>query len=220
MPIPFPVNILVAEDHGVVRTGLRLLLNHEPDLKVVAEVDNGGDAVERCLAGDIHLAILDVQMPRLTGLQAARELSQRRRDVRTLILSMYDKEQYFFEALAAGASGYVVKKAVDRDIVEACRKAMRGETFLYPSAYAALFRDQLERVRQGEQPVQQTVLTPRETEIAKLVAEGHSSQEIADLLVISVKTVERHRANILDKLDLRDRVDLTRYAIRQGLTEA
>jgi DNA-binding NarL/FixJ family response regulator len=168
----------------------------------------------------VHLAILDVQMPRLTGLQAARELSRRAPDVRTLILSMYDKEQYFFEALAAGASGYVVKRAVDRDIVEACRKAMLGEIFLYPSTYSTLLREKLARVRQGERPVRHLTLTPREAEVAKLVAEGHTSQEIADLLVISAKTVERHRANIMDKLQLRDRVDLTRYAIREGLTEA
>src|ERR671934_2718967 len=166
MPIPFPVRILVADDHAVVRSGLKLVLDPHPDLKVVAEVENGAKAVKRCLAGDIHLAILDVAMPRLTGLQAARELSRRCPEVRTLILSMYDKEQYFFEALAAGASGYVVKRAADRDIVEACRAAMRGETFFYPSALSALLREKLERVRRGEQAVQKTILTARETEIA------------------------------------------------------
>jgi DNA-binding NarL/FixJ family response regulator len=220
MPVPFPVGILIADDHPVVRNGLKLLLDREPDLKVVAEAENGADALDRCLAGDIDLAILDLAMPRLTGLQAARELSRRRPALRTLILSMYDKEQYFFEAIAAGASGYVVKRAADKDIVEACRAAMRGETFLYPSALSALLRERLERVRSGEELERATTLTARETEIAKLVAEGNSSQEIAELLVISVKTVERHRANILAKLQIRDRVDLTRYAIRQGLVEA
>jgi DNA-binding NarL/FixJ family response regulator len=220
MPVPFPVGILIADDHPVVRNGLKLLLDREPDLKVVAEAENGADAVDRCLAGDIDLAILDLAMPRFTGLQAARELSRRRPALRTLILSMYDKEQYFFEAIAAGASGYVVKRAADKDIVEACRAAMRGETFLYPSALSALLRERLERFRSGDGPERATTLTPRETEIAKLVAEGNSSQEIAELLVISVKTVERHRANILAKLQIRDRVDLTRYAIRQGLVEA
>ncbi len=220
LPIPFPVQILVADDHAVVRNGLKLVLDQQPDLRVVAEAENGADAVDRCLAGDIHLAILDVAMPRLTGLQAARELSRRRPDLRTLILSMYDKERYFFEAISAGASGYVVKRAADKDIVEACRATMRGETFLYPATMSALLREKLERVRQGEEIEWTTTLTPRETEIAKLVAEGNSSHEIAELLVISVKTVERHRANILEKLQIRDRVDLTRYAIRQGLVEA
>jgi len=220
MPVPFPANVLVADDHSVVREGLKLLLNHEPDLQVVAEAENGADAVERCLSDEIHLAILDVAMPRLTGLQVARELTRRRPEVRTLILSMYDREQYLFEALSAGASGYVVKRAADTDIVEACRATLRGEAFLYPSGISAMLRDKLERAREGELSQAPSPLTPRETEVAKLVAEGHSSQEIAELLVISLKTVERHRANILEKLELRDRVDLTRYAIRQGLVEA
>jgi DNA-binding NarL/FixJ family response regulator len=220
MSIPFPVRMLVADDHAIVRSGLRLVVDHEPDLKVVAEAADGAAAVDRCLAGDVHLAVLDVAMPRLTGLQAARELARRCPDVRTLMLSMYDKEQYFFEAIAAGASGYVVKRAADKDIVEACRATMRGETFLYPSTMSRLMRRRLESLRRGEDLERTAILTPREEEVAKLVAEGHSSQEIAELLVISLKTVERHRANILEKLHISDRVDLTRYAIRQGLVEA
>jgi DNA-binding NarL/FixJ family response regulator len=218
VPIPFPVQILIADDHAVVRRGLRSVLEEEPDLKVVAEAETGEDAVKRALEGDVHLAILDVAMPRMTGLQAARELSRRRPELRTLILSMYDKEQYFFEALAAGASGYVLKRAADRDIVEACRAAMRGEPFLYPAAVTALIREHLERAGRGEAVT--GPLTPRESEVVKLIAEGSSSREIADALVISIKTVERHRANILRKLGMRDRVELTRYAIRQGLVEA
>jgi DNA-binding NarL/FixJ family response regulator len=219
MPIPFPVRILVADDHAVVRSGLKLVLDAQPDLKVVAEAGDGAAAVERSLEGDIHLAILDVSMPRLTGLQAVRELSRQRPDLRMLILSMYDKEQYFFEAVAAGASGYVVKRAADQDIVEACRSVMRGTLFIYPQTMSTLVRERLARLHRGEAVGRVTALTARETEIAKLVAEGHSSQEIAELLVISVKTVERHRANILEKLQIRDRVDLTRYAIREGLVE-
>jgi DNA-binding NarL/FixJ family response regulator len=153
----------------------------------------------------------------MTGIQAAGEISRRRPEVRTLILSMHDNEQYFFEALKAGASGYVLKSAADRDLVEACRATMRGEPFLYPAAVAALIRDHLERA--SEEKASTDVLTPRELQILKLIAEAYTSKEIAEMLVISVKTVERHRANILEKLGMRDRVELTRYAIKRGLVE-
>jgi DNA-binding NarL/FixJ family response regulator len=157
-------------------------------------------------------------MPRLTGLQATAELARRRPELRVLMLSMHDNEQYLFEALKAGASGYVLKSAADRDLVEACRAALRGEPFLYPSAVAALIRDFLDRARDGEE-LPRDPLTPRELEIVKLVAEAHSTAEIAELLSISPKTVERHRGNLMGKLGMRDRVELTRYAIRRGLVE-
>jgi DNA-binding NarL/FixJ family response regulator len=202
----------------MVRRGLRLVLNSEPDLEVVAEAGNGAEAVETALAEDVDLAVLDVAMPRMTGLQAAAELHRRRPELRTLMLSMYESEQYFFEALKAGASGYVLKSAADRDLVEACRAAMRGEPFLYPAAVTALIRDYLDRAGAGED-VSADPLTPREVEIVKLVAEGNTTDEIADTLVISKKTVEHHRSHILEKLGMRDRVELTRYAIRRGLVE-
>ena len=210
--------ILLADDHAVVRHGLRLVLEAEPDLEVVAEAGDGHEAVELALRADVDLAVLDVTMPRLTGIQAARELSRRRPELRVLILSMHDNERYLFEALRAGAAGYVLKSVVDRDLVEACRAVMRGEPFLHASAVGALIRDHLRRAAAGEE-VPDDPLTPRESEIVKLVAEGNTSREIADLLVISEKTVDRHRANILEKLGMRDRVDLTRYAIRRGLVE-
>jgi DNA-binding NarL/FixJ family response regulator len=210
--------ILLADDHALVRGGLRLILDGEPDLVVVAEAGDGAEAVELSSGGDVDLAILDIAMPRMTGLQAAREMSRRAPGVRILMLSMYDNEQYFFEALKASASGYVLKSVADRDLVEACRAAMRGEPFLYPAAITALIRDYLQRNRQGER-IPDSILTPREEEIVKLIAEGHSSKEIADTLVISAKTVDRHRANILQKLGMRDRLDLTRFAIRAGLVE-
>jgi DNA-binding NarL/FixJ family response regulator len=218
MPVPLKTRILLADDHAVVRRGLRLVLDGEHDLEVVAEAGDGAEAIEMALADDVDLVVLDVAMPRMTGLQAARELTRRDPEMRVLILSMYDNEQYFFEALKAGASGYVLKSVADRDLVEACRATMRGEPFLYPAAVSALIREHLERSKDGENVTGET-LTPRESEIVKLVAEGYSSKEIAQMLVISVKTVERHRANILDKLGLRDRVALTRYAIRHGLIE-
>jgi DNA-binding NarL/FixJ family response regulator len=218
MPTPLKTRVLLADDHTLVRSGLRMVLDAQPDIEVVAEAGDGAEAVQRALEGDIDLAILDVAMPRMTGLQAVAELQRRRPDLRVLILSMYDNEQYFFEALKAGASGYVLKSAANRDLVEAVRASMRGEPFLYPAAVTALIRDYLERARHGE-ATPEDPLTPREQEVVKLIAEGHTSEEIADILVISKKTVERHRANILEKLGMRNRVELTRYAIRRGLVE-
>jgi DNA-binding NarL/FixJ family response regulator len=218
MTVPLKARVLLADDHPIVLRGLVLVLDQQPDFEVVAEAHDGAEAVDRVLSEDIDLAILDVSMPRKTGLQAAREITQRKPDVRVLILSMHENEEYFFEALATGASGYVLKTAVDRDLVEACRAAMRGEPFLYPGAVRALIREHLERARRGE-TVRADPLTPREQEIVKLIAEAHNNDEIAELLFISKKTVERHRANILEKLGMRDRVELTRYAIRRGLVE-
>jgi DNA-binding NarL/FixJ family response regulator len=218
MTVPLKTKILLADDHTVVREGLRLVLDAQPDLEVVAEAGDGAEAVERALEDDIDLAILDVTMPRMTGLQAAAELSRRRPELHTLILSMHDNEQYFFEALKAGASGYVLKTAANRDLIEACRAAMRGEPFLYPAAVQALIRDFLDRAKHGGETPQDP-LTTRELEIVKLIAEGHTSEEIAEMLFISKKTVDRHRANVLEKLGMRNRVELTRYAIRRGLVE-
>jgi DNA-binding NarL/FixJ family response regulator len=218
MPVPLKTRVLVADDHPIVLSGLVRVLDAQPDFQVAAQARDGAEAVERVLAEDIDLAILDVSMPRKTGLQAAREIAQRKPDVRVLILSMHENEEYLFEALAAGASGYVLKTAVDRDLLSACRAAMRGEPFLYPGAVRALIREHLERARRGE-PARTDPLTPRELEIVKLIAEAHTNEEIADMLVISKKTVERHRANILEKLGMSDRVELTRYAIRRGLVE-
>ncbi|GAA5022106.1 response regulator transcription factor [Streptomyces siamensis] len=212
------IRILLADDHALVRRGVRLILDQEPDLEVVAEAGDGAEAVGLARTHDVDLAVLDIAMPRMTGLQAARELAALKPDLRILMLTMHDNEQYFFQALKAGASGYVLKSVADRDLVAACRAAMRDEPFLYPGAVTALIRNYLDRARHGEETPDQ-ILTPREEEVLKLVAEGHSSKEIAELLFISVKTVQRHRANLLHKLRLRDRLELTRYAIRAGLIE-
>ncbi|MEV0935270.1 response regulator transcription factor [Streptomyces phaeochromogenes] len=213
-----PARILLADDHALVRHGVRLILDAEPDLTVVAEASDGAEAIAQARANDIDLAILDIAMPRRTGLQAARELARLRPGLRTLMLTMYDNEQYFFEALKSGASGYVLKSVADRDLVEACRAALRDEPFIYPGAETTLIRTYLDRARTGG-PLPARPITEREEEILKLVAEGHTSKEIALLLVISAKTVERHRTNLLQKLGLRDRLELTRYAIRVGLIE-
>ena len=211
MTVPLVTRILVADDHTVVRRGLRMVLEAEPDLEVAAEARDGIEAVELGLREDVQLAVLDVAMPRRTGLQAARELIRHRPDLRVLILSMHDLEDYAFQALKTGASGYVLKTAADRDLVEACRAAMRGEPFLYPATIRSLMRSYVD--------APEPALSPRESEVVKLVAEAHTTDQIADLLVISPRTVERHRENILAKLGMRDRVELTRWAIRHGLVE-
>jgi len=217
MPIPLVTRVLVADDNPIVRSGLKTVLDAEPDLEVVAEAADGAEAVAKALAEYVHLAILDVSMPKLTGIQAAAELQKRKPTLKLLMLSMYDSEQFLFASLKAGASGYVLKSDADHDLVDACRRTMRGQSFLYPSAVTTIMRDYLERDASHREEFE--ILTPRELQVLKLIAEAHTSKEIAAELVISVKTVERHRQNILDKLGMSDRVELTRYAIRRGLIQ-
>jgi DNA-binding NarL/FixJ family response regulator len=208
------VRILIADDHGIVRSGLRLLLERQPDLEVVAEASDGIQARDMAVSEKPDLAILDVKMPRLTGLEATREIREQAPDVSVLILSMHDDERYLFEALKAGASGYVLKSQADVDLLEAIRAVERGEPFLTPEAQHALIKDVLERgAEHGNE------LTPREQEVVKLAAEAHTNREIAEILELSEKTVENHRANAMRKLGMRDRTELVRYAIRRGLIE-
>ena len=208
------MRVVIADDHGIVRSGLRLLLEQQPDIEVVGEAADGAEARDLAIAERPDLAILDVKMPKLTGLQATREIREQAPDVAVLILSMYDDERYLFEALKAGASGYVLKRQADEDLLDAVRAVQRGEPFLTPDAQRALIKDVLERG-----PDQADELTPREQEVVKLVAEAHTNREIAEILHLSEKTVESHRANAMRKLGMRDRVELVRYAVRRGLIE-
>jgi DNA-binding NarL/FixJ family response regulator len=210
------VKVLIADDHGIVRSGLRLLLERQPDIEVIGEAADGAEAREIAVRERPDLAILDVRMPKLTGLQVTREIKRQAPEVAVLILSMHDDERYLFEALKAGASGYVLKTQADADLVEAIRAVERGEPFLTPGAQQALIKDVLERGRESEDKEE---LTPREEEIVKLVAEAHTTREIAEILHLSEKTVENHRGNAMRKLGMRDRVELVRYAIRRGLIE-
>ena len=207
------MRVLIADDHGIVRSGIRLLLERQPDIEVIGEAADGAEARELAIRERPDLAILDVKMPKLTGLQATREIKSQAPEVSVLILSMHDDERYLFEALKAGASGYVLKAQADTDLLAAIRAVERGEPFLTPEAQRTLIRDVLERGSGGEE------LTPREEEIVKLVAEAHTTKEIAAILHLSEKTVENHRANAMRKLGMRDRVELVRYAIRRGLIE-
>jgi DNA-binding NarL/FixJ family response regulator len=218
MTVPLKAGVLLADDHGLVRDGLRMVLDAAPDLEVVAVAEDGITAVERGVDPRVHLALLDVAMPKRGGLQAARELTRRRPDLRVLMLSAHDVADYFLESVRAGASGYVLKTVADRDLVAACRAALRGETFIYPGTVRSLLREHLRQLAESELPPSDP-LTEREREVVTLIAEAHTTDEIASELVISVRTVERHRENILAKLGMRNRVELTRYAIRRGLVE-
>lgn len=208
------MRVVIADDHGIVRSGIRLLLEGEGDIEVIGEAADGIEARNLVVRKKPDLAILDVKMPKLTGLQATREIKEQAPEVSVLILSMHDDERYLFEALKAGASGYVLKRQADEDLLDAVRAVERGEPFLTPQAQNVLIREMLERG-----PGSREDLTPREQEVVKLVAEAHTNKQIAELLHLSEKTVENHRSNAMRKLGMRDRVELVRYAIRQGLIE-
>jgi len=208
------IRVLIADDHGIVRSGLRMLIERQGDMSVVGEADDGLDALQLTQAQHPDVAVLDVSMPRMTGLQAAREIRAHSPDTRVLLLSMHDDERYFFEGLEAGAAGYVLKRAADTDLIEALRTIAAGRTFLSDEAQVTLMREWEEGRAEPEDP-----LTPRELEVVKLVAEAYTNRQIADTLQLSEKTIESHRANLLAKLGMRDRVELVRYAIRRGLVE-
>jgi DNA-binding NarL/FixJ family response regulator len=207
--------ILIADDHGIVRGGLKLLLDRQPDMEVVAEAADGVEALETALSVRPDVCVLDVQMPRMTGLQAAREIRAHAPGIGVLILSMHDDQRYVFEALKAGAQGYVLKREADQDLVTAVRAVARGDSFLTNAAETSLIREWMDDESTGPREP----LSPREQEVVKLIAEAFTNKEIAETLHLAEKTVESHRANVLRKLGMRDRVELVRYAIRRGLVE-
>ncbi|MEA2191280.1 MAG: hypothetical protein QOI73_1401 [Solirubrobacteraceae bacterium] len=210
------MRLLIADDHGIVRGGLRLMLERQPDMEVVAEAADGAEAVALALRERPDICVLDVQMPRLTGLQATVEIRAQAPDISVLVLSMHDDERYLYEALQAGAAGYVLKREADTALVAAVRAVARGEPFMTNAAERSLVREWMEDDSSG--PVEP--LTLREREVLKLIAEAHTNREIGEVLHLAEKTIESHRANLLRKLGMRDRVELVRYAIRRGLIEA
>jgi len=209
------IRVLIADDHGIVRSGLTMLIDRQADMQVAAEAQDGIEAVERALAERPDVAVLDVSMPRLTGLHAARQIRAHADDIQVLMLSMHDEDAYFFDALEAGASGYVSKRGADGDLITAIRTVAEGRTFLNSRTQQTLMKQWLEDGR--TEPADD--LTPRELEVVKLIAESYTNRGIAEALHVSEKTVESHRANVLSKLGMRDRVELVRYAIRRGLVE-
>jgi DNA-binding NarL/FixJ family response regulator len=210
------IHALVADDHGIVRSGVRMLLEQQEGIRVVAEAEDGVDAVEAAIKHKPDVVVLDVSMPRMTGIQATHEIKQHLPDTAVVLLSMHDDQRYFYDALKAGAAGYVLKRSADTQLVDAIHAAIRGEPFMSPVAEEELLRNWLE----GEGQKGSAELTPRELEVVKLIAEAHTNKQIAQILNLSEKTVESHRGNVLAKLGMRDRVELVRYAIRRGLIEA
>ncbi len=208
------IRVLIADDHGIVRSGLRMLIDRQADMEVVAEAEDGVGALESTQAHRPNVAVLDVSMPKMTGLQAAREIRAHVPDTRVLMLSMHDDERYFLEGLEAGAAGYVLKRAADKDLIDAVRTVADGRSFLSDEAQKALMDEWLEGGTEIDE-----LLTPRELEVVKLIAEAYTNRQIAETLKLSEKTVESHRTNVFGKLGMRDRVEIVRYAIRRGLVE-
>ena len=209
------IRVLIADDHGIVRSGLRMLIERQADMEVVAEAEDGVSALESTQEHRPTVAVLDVSMPRMTGLQAAREIRAHVPDTRVLMLSMHDDERYFLEGLEAGAAGYVLKRAADKDLIDAVRTV--AERPHVPLGRGAARADG--RVARGRPTEVDDALTPRELEVVKLIAEAYTNKQIAETLKLSEKTVESHRTNVFGKLGMRDRVEIVRYAIRRGLVE-
>jgi two-component system response regulator NreC len=213
------IRLILADDHAVVRSGIRMLLEAQPDIEIVAEAESGREAVEEARRTKPDVVLMDVQMPGLNGIEATQQIKKLVPETAILALTMHEDDQYFFEMLHSGASGYVPKRAAPDELVTAIRTVARGEIFLYPSLATRLVQDYLKRADADDQPLVYDDLTPREREVLVLIAEGMSNAEIAENLVISVKTVDRHRENIMRKLNMHNRVDLVKYAIRSGLID-
>jgi DNA-binding NarL/FixJ family response regulator len=210
------LRILVADDHGIVRSGIKMLIDRQDGMSVVAEAEDGVAAVASAIRERPDVAILDVSMPRMTGLQAAREIRARSPRCRVLLLSMHDDERYVFDAVKAGASGYVLKRQADAELIDAVRAVAGGGRFLSATVDAGELQEWID----SPEDAPHDPLTPRELDVVKLIAEAYTNRQIAEILSVSEKTVESHRSNVLGKLGMRDRVELVRYAIRRGLVEA
>jgi two-component system response regulator NreC len=211
------IHLLLVDDHQVVRTGLRMLLEGQPDMKIVGEADSGLQALEKARELSPDVVVMDITLPDISGIEATRQLKQEFPDLSVIALTIHDDEQYFFEMLQAGASGYVPKRAASDDLITSIRAAYSGEIYIYPSLAKALVADFLGRSSQENEKASLDGLTTRELEVLSLLAEGFNNEKIGETLQISKHTVARHRENLMRKLELHSRSELVKYAIRKGL---
>ncbi|MBI4300728.1 MAG: response regulator transcription factor [Chloroflexi bacterium] len=213
------MKVLIADDHAIVRSGVRLLLESQEDMEVVGEASDG----EECVAKTIELlpdvVLMDIAMPKASGLEATRLIKEQRPKTQILALSMHENERYFFEIMQAGASGYVIKGATPAQLLAAVRAVYKGQAYLYPSLAKRLLDEYLTRVDRGEENESYGGLTEREREVLRLIAQGYTNREIAQMLYLSINTVERHRSNIMGKLNMHSRAELVKYAISSGLLD-
>ncbi len=213
------IHILLADDHTILRAGLRMMLNAQPDFEVVGEAQDGRHAIQEAQRLQPDVILMDITMPDMNGIEATRQIKKLLPETKVLILTMHEHDEYVFQALRAGASGYMLKEAADTDLISALRVIQNGQFYLSPTAQSVMVGDYLQRVRTGEEKDSYSSLTEREREILKLVAEGYTNNKIAERLIISPKTVDTHRTHVMDKLNLHSRAELVKYAMRRGLLE-
>ncbi len=212
-----PIRIIVADDHGVLRAGLRAVLNAEPDMAAVGEADDGPTALRLATELCPDILLLDISMPGMNGVEVTRQLKKAQPDVRVLILTLHEDEGLLQEAIRAGASGYIVKRAVESEFVSAIQAVYRGDIYIHPAMTRALLKDVSPSLVTEEEPTEP--LSPREVQVLRLVAEGHTNRQIAEMLHVSVRTVESHRANLMGKLELSSPAQLVRYALEHGFLD-
>lgn len=213
------IRILLADDHTILRAGLRMMLNAQPDMEIVGEAQDGRQAIAETQRLQPDIILMDITMPDMNGIEATRQIKRLHPETKVLMLTMHENEEYVFQALRAGAAGYMLKEAADTDLISALRVIQSGQFYLSPMAQSVMVGDYLQRVRTGEEKDSYSSLTEREREILKLVAEGYTNNQIAERLVISPKTVDTHRTHVMDKLNLHSRAELVKYAMRRGLLE-
>jgi DNA-binding NarL/FixJ family response regulator len=211
------IRVLLADDHLILREGIRSLLEKVPDIEMIGEADDGNDAIAKVEQLLPDVVLMDITMPGLNGLEATQKIKREHPSIKVLILTMHETDQYLSEMLEAGASGYVVKTTTSSELISAIRAVHQGDVHLYPSIARMLVEDYLQKVKTGEEQASYDGLTPREREILMYIAEDKQNKEIAELLGISVRTVQAHRANLMDKLGAHDRTELVKYAIRKGI---